>query len=622
VNASEHQGLLTVYGPARLVWGTEPLRLRSKGLALLYLLGLEGPVRRERAAELLWGHRDAANNLRVELHRLRLALAARGPGAFPDGQDPLCMPDGIDLDRTTGYGQGSPLQGLDDLAHGFQAWLDIQRSRLDHEHGQPNAQLRRSLIEQLGRKTRQPFLLVLRGPPGAGRHAFLEALAGHLALPLVRGATAVGRALHVLEAKATEANRVAGQIGRQGSGVWALTVSTFGPECELLLRLRQLVPPERMRFVDVGALPWHEARALLLSDLEFGEAARIYVSAGGHQGYMQELLRLRPAGGFDGRLPLPQRIRAGYLLEAKQLPSEARAVLDRLSIHPGELSDEVLDRLGFTEHLDTLETAGWLRFDRLWAFGDETARRVIDRTVQPGRRLHFHARLAEALTEVERDGDLAAAYHRAMALAGVTSGATDAQSAASSQHAATFPGATAARVQGNLGPERAILLECHRQLHARDGDPWSYWVRRPQDAKASFAEFTLPEGPCVLRLRSNVYHERLLTAALDRDTFPLRLWFLGGPDADRQVLFDGASSADHAEHTTVRLPACASGDMLAVCHHRSVRLEFEAEAGIAEFAIEAFQFLPATDGRIDAYDLRDRWLDDALTCVDEALARH
>lgn len=603
VNASAPRGHLVVYGPAQLVWGATAVRLHSKGLALLYLLALEGTVRRERIAELLWSHRNAANNLRVELHRLRVALAAVGLDAFPAAEDPLQLPRGIELDRFNRYGDGTPLQGLDDLSRGFQAWLEAQRDRLAREQVEPTAPLRFALVERVAREARQPLVLVLRGPPGTGRRAFLEALSRRLDLPLLHGTAAGVRALHLMDAEATDSRQTAEQILQQRSGIWALMVSPFGPDCELLLQLRQLLPAERVRFLTFGAVPWHEVRALLLARLPFAEAARIYVSAGGHLRYMQELLRLRPSDGFDGELPLPQRIRAAYLLEIRHLPEAARPVLDHLAVHPGGLPDAVLAHLGFADHLDTLEMAGWLRFDGHWSFCDDATRRVIARSVQLGRRTHYHARFAQALAATEPDLVHAAAYHRSMAGLAVAPDLIDACSGASLERRRLRLHGDAHHVRGDAGRERAILLERHRQLQTGDGGVWSYWVRQPLDQAASYAEFALPDEPCLVRLRANLYHERLLGAAQDREAFPLRLWCLGGPAPDRHVVFGDAATPAMLDGGALLLQESTSHDVFLACHHRRLLLEFQAETGIAEFSLQALEFRPASSGTVHAFDL-------------------
>ena len=602
-----------MYGPAQLLWEAAPLRLRSKGLALLYILAFEGKARRERIAELLWSHRDAANNLRVELHRLRTAFAAVGLPAFPHTQDPLRLPEGIGLDYTSRHGDGVPLEGLDDLSRGFQAWLEAQRNRLAHEHAEPAAALRHDLVERIAREAKQPFVLVLRGPPGTGRHAFLEALARRLGLPLTHASATGGRALHVMDAQITDAHQAAESVLQQRSGIWALTISEFGPESPLFLRLRQLLPAERVRFMEFGPLSWHEARMLLLQELPFAEAARIFIGAGGHLSYMQELLRLRPSQGFGDQLPLPQRIRAAYLLEAAPLPDATRTVLDHLSVHPGTLPDAVLARLGFTEHLDTLEMTGWLRFDRRWSFYDETTRRIIARTVQPGRRLHYHAKFAEALAATEPDLVLAAAYHRAMAGLEAAPDVTEARTQASPERRRHTSRSAPQGVSGRSGRERALLLERHQHLQSGDGGVWAYWVRQPLERAPSFAEFALPKGPCLVRLRLNLYHERLLDSAQEREAYPLRLWCLGGQGPDRQVVF-GDAAAPTMLGGALHLPERMTQEVDLVCDHQTLRLECHAETGIAEFSLQALEFVETRHGEAYGYDLR-AFVETAIDCT-------
>ena len=73
---------LPLFGPSRAEGPMGPLPLRRKALGILYYLALEGPTRRERLADLLWGHRVALQNLRSELTHLRSFFgkeAFRGP---------------------------------------------------------------------------------------------------------------------------------------------------------------------------------------------------------------------------------------------------------------------------------------------------------------------------------------------------------------------------------------------------------------------------------------------------------------------------------------------------------------------------------------------------------------
>jgi hypothetical protein len=624
--ASGMRAVLVLHGPAHVRRGEARVKLRTKGLALLCILALDGPTRRERAADLLWGHADAATNLRVELHRLRESLASIGIRGFPAAQDPLELPSDIEVDRTPRPGAGQPLEGLDDLSAHFQAWLDAQRSLLGLEHSRPRSQLRQQLVSEVARRIVQPYVLVLKGPPGSGRHEFAKAVAGRLGLLVVETVEAAAPALHFLDSHDVDPEQVAHRVLRQRAGVWALTESAFGRESALLLLLHRLYPPERMRFIELGGLPWHEARSLVLSGLPFEEAARLYATTGGHVGYMRELLRMRPEQGFGPEAPLPQRIRAGYLLESRHLPDATRTVLELLSVHPGVLSDALLARLGFSEHLDALEETGWLRFDGGWSYRDEVGRRVLYRSLQAGRRAHYHARFAAAFTEVEGETGAAAAFHRDMA---ARSAATDALPIAditslewtTPQERAATPvperragaavrgdraergdagrrGAQPPRTSVTYGRELALLLERHANLHVGEGEAWSSCARRARDSEPGFAVFALPDEPCLVTIEASWYAESLL----DRDpaeSVPLRLRFRGGPRPERQVLFLDAAAATCREDGTLLLPDRGARF---VCDHRTLLVESLLETGVVEFKLRAFA-LGRGHAAGEAYDL-------------------
>lgn len=113
---------LPLYGPARAEGPLGPLPLRRKALGILYYLALEGPTRREKLADLLWGHGAALQNLRVELTHLRRVF---GKGTF-QGRI-LELPPGVELDPTP---EGEEvLEGLEDLSPAFTDWVHVQRAR-------------------------------------------------------------------------------------------------------------------------------------------------------------------------------------------------------------------------------------------------------------------------------------------------------------------------------------------------------------------------------------------------------------------------------------------------------------------------------------------------------------
>jgi hypothetical protein len=607
MRTSDTTSTLPLYGPAQLQQGHAPVRMRTKGLALLYLLALEGSMRRERIIDLLWNHGRAASNLRVELHRLRGTLGEIGIRAFPPGEDPLTLPAGIELDRTARPGDAEAMQGLDELSSSFDEWLEIQRTKLGGGQEPTRTPLRRELVEQVAREVRQPFVLVLRGLPGAGRSAFVEALAQRLKLPMVQGALSTTPAVHVIEAEVESPKDVAQHILHQHAGVWVILQSSLGEDSELLLRLRNLYPVERLRYLEFGALSWHEAR-VLMSALTFEEAARIYTESGGNYGFMRELLLLRPPDGFAARLPLPQRIRAAYLLEANRLDPGPRDALDQLSVHPGTLSQVVLERLGLSSHLDELEMAGWLRFGTAWGFCQETARRVIYRNLHPGRRLHIHARFAEAFSALDAGAEIAAIYHGSMAgsegVPDVTPGMPGTWARAVIDTRTGVPATSSPRVVPvSGGRERAALLEEHAGLEVHDEGVWSYWVRSPLDGHPTFADYALPDVACLLEISIRLFTENVLDIGLEGDAVPLRLWFRGGAGPDRVVIFAGVSAPASLPDGTLLLPDRPPRDVAFVCHHRHVRVETRAEAGIIEFEMRMREAgLPHQDP-VEANDL-------------------
>jgi hypothetical protein len=607
--ASEMRMVLVLHGSAHVLRGSHRVKLRTRGLALLCILALDGPTRRERVADLLWDHVGAADNLRVELHRLREALASSGVRGFPAGRNPLELPAEIEVDRAPRLGTGQPLEGFDDLSDSFQVWLETQRSLFAVEQDRPRLHLRQRLVDEVARQVVQPYVLVLKGGPGSGRREFASALAGRLGLPVTETVEAAAPAVHVLEAHEVDAEQAARQVLRQRAGVWVLAETAFGRESALLLLLRKLYPPERMRFIELDGLPWHEARSLVLCGLGFEEAARLHATTGGHMLYMRELLRLRPEQGFGVEAPLPQRIRASYLLEARRLPDATRTVLEQLSVHPGALPDPLLTGLGFTEHLDALEESGWLRFDGNWSYRDEVSRRVVYRCLQPGRRTHYHAKLAAAFAEIESESGTCATHHRVMAARNGAPGAPSGERAASTERATTDEaaddpeavsrGAPSPRVRATCGRELALLLERHVGLQVGEGDEWWSWARRARDTEPSFAVFTLPDGPCLIHAEARWYVERIFVGDAAAQPYPLWLRFRGGPRPERQVVFLDVAPVACLEDGTLLLPERAARF---ACDHRTLIVETRLETGIVEFRLRAFDLVPG-HGVGKAYDL-------------------
>lgn len=375
---------LHLIGPAHAQVGGHLLPLRRKGLALLCVLALDGPARRERLADLLWDQRDAMRNLRVELHRLRAAFHPHAIDPFGGSSDPLSLHEAFTISAERGT--GVLMEGLEDLATEFQAWLEYKRATWVPLG---NGSVRHRLVEDLAGWARPPFVVVLQGSPGSGRQEVARSLARRLALPLVvgvEGATG-SAAVRYVDPEGTDPVALARQVGRDGSSVWVVARSTFGEDPSLVLRLRVELPPERLRFVRLPPLTWEEARKKIPEDAGFDEAARLYLDSAGNPGYLDELLEIRARAGPATSTHVPQRMRAAFELEARRLPKPIRRALERLALIDGPLTPRLLAALGATGFTEELERTGWLVFeDGVWCFGDPAAALALRGEVHEGER--------------------------------------------------------------------------------------------------------------------------------------------------------------------------------------------------------------------------------------------
>ncbi|MBS3966226.1 MAG: hypothetical protein KGZ60_03090 [Truepera sp.] len=417
---SQRKLTLPLYGPARLNYRDQTIRLRRKGLALLYYLALEGPARREQLAALLWDNHRAMGNLRVELHRLRQAWPF-GPAPFAAGEDPLRLPDYLALERWDGFldPNGAErsgkavrasvmLDGLDDISPEFQDWLEYQRAhQAENHHGMP---LRATLLSEVSRLLEPPAVLVLRGPPGSGRKEFAQALARRLELPFSEGLheVAATKALRYVPLPSPDDALLLSRIQRDRTGVWVVAGSSFGEEPRLVLQLREALPARQVRYLHLPPLSWPEVRRWL-KDLPFQEAAALYLQSAGNRLYLDELLSMRAQFGQQP-LPVPQRVRAAFYVEARHLTYDARLALERLAVHPGPLPLELVRALGAEAYLDELERRGWLVFENGAWLLDEPSRTLLYEGLQPGRRARYHELAAEAFARQQQHR--AEAYHR------------------------------------------------------------------------------------------------------------------------------------------------------------------------------------------------------------------
>ncbi len=596
---------LPLYGAAALLHQGTPVAVRTKGLALLYFLALEGSARREELADLLWGHPASAQNLRVELHRLRQTLGGLGYKVFQANQNPLSLPLPVVLDERPAHGQ--LLEGLEGLSSGFDNWLTSLRSR--RQQPLQTWVSHHSLVEQVTPEITVPYLLIIRRKPGLGIDAFVRSLADAKELPYVEGLSGPERAVHFITPPYPE-NCVRVILSRR-RGVFVMEVPAYGEDPVVLLELRNHWPAEQMRYLVLPTLGWLEAKGESLESLGFSEAARVYLATGGAPDYMAELLELRPENGFGSELPVPQRIRSAYQLEARHASLDARLALERLSVHPGALSSGLIGAFGAKPHLDELERRGWLTLDHAWRFADEVARRVIYSTLQPGRRKQYHREAA--LQMAVENNFISDIYHRLQAgdevdwdtaWVSLRGFAREELLAWLGMHQT---GESVAVHPVGAGSELALLQEYSFGQGLSPGERLTF-NPTPNDTEPSGVVFELPDEPVLIHLKGQGYVENALGGVgLSGEAIPLVIQVEGVPKALLLTLTTRAILRPEG----LVLPLSESFDYWVVLPKgRKLRVTSQAEAAVIELELSVHRAEPVGPKRtarvVQAYDLSDQ----------------
>ncbi|MFO7546535.1 MAG: hypothetical protein R6W77_13670 [Trueperaceae bacterium] len=575
---------LHVVGPVHVRADGHTVRLRHKGLAILCVLALDGSVRRERLADLLWETPRAMQNLRVELHRVRAAFLALGIDPFGGGTDPLTLSDQIAVNKDAAA--GAPLEGLDDVSPEFQAWLDYKRSTWV-PLGSHTA--RRRLVEELARAAVPGFVIVLQGSPGSGRAAVARTLAQRLALPFVEEAgTALGiSALRYVDPESCDPVATAHRIANDRANVWVLGRSTFGEDPSLLLRLRSTLPPERLRFVRLEPLTWDEARNAIPESIHFDEAATMYLASAGNPGYLAELVKLRRSGHIVPPLPIPQRMRAAYELEARRLSKLARQALERLSLIEGTISGKELDALGATPYIEELERCGWLVYEgAAWRFADAAAARSLRGEIHEGERKRIRTVIDACSLDETRRGSGTEQQPGGRPLGGGPVGNGQA-------HAHLQPAIIP------MGRGEEVWLDDARVVGPAAtlaGDAVT-WVHSDARDHSSEIVWSLPETPVLLHLAGRVVRGGSDgTHAVARPPCHLlRLSLVGGSTHDLLLSFDGPNTRRGGGQMAVPLHPVFDLWFL-VPAGRMVRLTGAPHAMVAEFAVRAYRPVDAPRG--------------------------
>ncbi len=408
---------LPLWGTAQLEFENQAVPIRKKSLAILYYLALEGATNRDTLADLIWDRLDATSNLRVELHDLRLKLQPLGIQAFPRGQNPLKLPDGIILEpskRTTesrniGIQPLDGLErGLDQISTAFEQWLAARRrSLIDPVQATWG---REKLIASLAAQVQNASVLVLRGLPGFDTTNVVRELARSLNLSFVEGLTGPAKSLKFL--KQPFAQNALENILEHTEGVVVVSLSTFGELPRLILELEERLSDSRLINFDLKPLSWVDARSGPLAQISFSQAAQYYLETQGNPTHLQYLLA-GTQNTVQGQQPY-SKIASKIQLEARDLGHEARLALERLSIQPGSIPDGLIQALVAEPYLDELERSGWLRFSDAWYISYESVRRLIYSSNKPGFRVRTHQRAARYFEGINEP--LQAAFHRSGAL--------------------------------------------------------------------------------------------------------------------------------------------------------------------------------------------------------------
>ncbi len=537
---SESSFLLHLWGNARLEHRGRIVPIRQKALAVLYYLVLEGHSPRNTLAALLWNNADPMSNLRQEIAHLRKVFAKYGVDLFP-GQGLLELPSFVQVQ--TGKHDGTSLEGLElqGASEEFELWLEQQRRKLRTMTA--TVWNREDLLDQLATQLRMPSVLILEGLPGSERTAFAIRLAARLGLPFNEGLGTVERSLRFLKAPyPTEARAV---ISNLKSGVTVLARSVFGEPSRLQLELTERFASDQVIEVKLPPLTWLEARRSALSNISFNPAAELYLESQGIPAHLSALIEQRRQNRIEPKT-LPPKLVQKVQLEARFLSLDARIAMEKLSVHPGVLSDEMIDALKIEAHLDELERRCWLRYSSGWRFSFESVRRMVYHTLQPGNRIRTHNQLAQFFAQKrEQTIDFFETFHRMMGGESINWPAVSSGLSAPAKQAlegwlqntlrtpirsAPLESRESLGLSMRIGTRELALLtglQYGQGFDCKDGKITI--VRTEPSFKAAGAVFGSLEEPALIRLSGSVHDSNTFGLGLSGDAAPLRLGMSGEP---------------------------------------------------------------------------------------------
>jgi hypothetical protein len=602
MNPHEPLAVLHLTSPVHVAIGDDVLHVRRMGLAMLTYLALEGPTRRERLADVIWGHRQGLRNLRVELHRLRASFASVGVTPLQPSVDPLALAPSLGVAPVTDIDEF--LVGLEDISSEYQAWIEHRRDLVEHT---PATSARDGLLDALAGAVRPPFVLVLQGLPGCGRRTLAQALAHRLHLPFAEGLDGDRIAVRYLPPDQHDTVGLAAGIRRDHRSVWVIGRSAYGVDSRLLLELRASIPPERLRFEALRPLTWREAQRGFLDGVAFHEGAALYLASSGHPAYLRELVTLHGATPAPATFPVPQRVRAALTLEAAHLSEPGQLALERLSVLGRRFSRALATAAKAEAALDELERTGWLRFeDDVWRFADPIVAKVFRVRVPPGQRGRLE-RLVDGASST--DGARQRGGARSHAHLHVSRRRQDPPDERASSRQGACPDMALPEWTRVIPGREVFLDDPLRRDEGVESDAGSIvWWRLASANGATGVAWPLPDGRLLARLAGRVAIGPAETGDTNHDPTVLRLT-LRGTDAPA-VRLAPVTTLSSADDASVWLPTGATFEhwfllppgtraLALTCHAASVVIEMD----VTVHRVEEKEADPEGENAVMALDL-------------------
>jgi hypothetical protein len=292
------------------------------------------------------------------------------------------------------------------------------------------------------------------------------------------------------------------------------------------------------------------------------------------------------------------------------LELSSRLALERLSVHPGPLSEALIETMGAAAFTDELERRGWLRFEpyhcetqhsqtqhsetphsqACWSFRHDLARRILYAQLQPGRRHMAHR---NAVDHFALYGDvIAESYHRLRSGLGLDVGSlntglndwqkTMVQAWLEPEVLRATPEMVAPEVLGSdamaqvFEPEERDLLTTAFERF-RDG----FAVVRFAASQVDRLRFDPSAKAMVLCVTLRAYLENPLQVGLSGFAFPMRLLLSDG----RKFGFCHSKKMFESDGTTwISLNETAQAHIV-VPAGVGVQLEVGFETGVLEFDV-------------------------------------